>query len=186
MTKRKCQVCGKIFFTRLRPETGHKGLYCGCKCMGRAMQGEQIKKICLKCGKEFFVCPSENKYNSCKFCSQECYHNYPRSQEFRDKISKKFRDAGHPRWKGGIMKGRKDRNLTEYKNWRKTVFERDNYTCQNCGIKNCKGLGKSISLNAHHIKSWTKFPELRYKVENGTTLCETCHDKTRAKLNFKE
>ena len=55
--------------------------------------------------------------------------------------------------------------------WRTKVFERDNYTCQICGVKNC-------FLTAHHIKSRAKFPKLRYNVSNGITLCELCHAKS--------
>ena len=58
-----------------------------------------------------------------------------------------------------------------YKSWRKKVFERDEYTCQQCGA-----MGGYIT--AHHIKSWAEFPKLRYKVKNGLTLCEECHELT--------
>ena len=56
----------------------------------------------------------------------------------------------------------------EYYQWRKAVYERDHYTCQNCG----KVGGK---LNAHHIKPFKRFPELRFDVNNGITLCFECH-----------
>lgn len=60
------------------------------------------------------------------------------------------------------------RNSSYYRNWQKKVFERDNYTCRICG----KVGG---DLNAHHIKPWKKYPEKRYEVENGLTLCVECH-----------
>ena len=62
------------------------------------------------------------------------------------------------------------RNNQEYRNWRADVLERDEYTCQYCGKKG--GV-----LNAHHKKEYAKYPELRYEVENGVTLCEECHRK---------
>jgi hypothetical protein len=75
-------------------------------------------------------------------------------------------------WKGGISRKYKEGYWsTEYLLWRKLVFERDNYTCQVC-----KKVG--IYLTAHHIKSWAHYPELRYEINNGITLCEVCHSLT--------
>lgn len=77
-------------------------------------------------------------------------------------------------WKGGISKGyRSGYYSPEYKNWRKSVFDRDNYTCVECGFNGSKGY-----ITAHHIKSFSHYPELRYVVDNGLTLCEPCHSKT--------
>jgi hypothetical protein len=72
-------------------------------------------------------------------------------------------------WKGGITPiGHKIRNSLKYNQWRKAVFERDNYTCLVCG----KVGGE---LNAHHIKSFKHYPELRFEVDNGITMCIKCH-----------
>ncbi len=68
------------------------------------------------------------------------------------------------------------RSSIEYKLWRTAVFERDNYTCIWCGKKN--GEGKTIYLNADHIKPFALFPELRFAIDNGRTLCIECHKTT--------
>lgn len=65
------------------------------------------------------------------------------------------------------LEPRKRHTIHECAIWRLTVFERDNYTCQHCGFKS--------NLNAHHIKPWVKFPALRFKIDNGLTLCVPCH-----------
>lgn len=79
----------------------------------------------------------------------------------------------NPNWKGGITKeNEKQRKSLEYKLWRKAVYERDNYTCVLCG---CNESGK---LNADHIKPFSLFPELRFAIDNGRTLCIDCHKKT--------
>lgn len=63
------------------------------------------------------------------------------------------------------------RTSKAYAKWRVKVFERDGYTCQDCGTK-------GGTLNADHIFPFAHFPELRLAVENGRTLCEDCHKKT--------
>lgn len=62
------------------------------------------------------------------------------------------------------------RNTPEYEKWRRSVFERDEYTCQKCGVV-------GGDLNAHHIKKFKDYPENRYEIENGKTLCVSCHKK---------
>ena len=60
------------------------------------------------------------------------------------------------------------RNTAQYKKWRTLVFKRDDYTCQHCGIRGGE-------LNAHHVKPFAKYKNLRYDVDNGLTLCVECH-----------
>ena len=84
-------------------------------------------------------------------------------------------------WKGGISPiNHSIRNSQEMKLWRESVFKRDNYTCVWCGLKGGwnKELKRRIILNADHIKSFALFPELRFALENGRTLCVECHKTT--------
>lgn len=77
----------------------------------------------------------------------------------------------HYNWKGGITPEiRKIRNCRDMKLWREAVFKRDNYICQDCKVR-------GGNLQAHHIKPFAWFPELRLAIDNGVTLCKGCHKK---------
>lgn len=85
-------------------------------------------------------------------------------------------------WNKGLGNGIKAKRRREmcyprYMEWRKAVFTRDDYTCVDCGKRGGR-------LTADHIKMWSIFPELRYEVSNGQTLCEKCaKEKTRKDLS---
>lgn len=75
-------------------------------------------------------------------------------------------------WQGGKTKELKRlRNSAEYRKWRESVFVRDDYTCQFCGVR-------GTYLEADHIKPFAYFEEERFSVENGRTLCKPCHKTT--------
>lgn len=90
----------------------------------------------------------------------------------------------NPNWKDGITpENMKERGSLDYKLWRKSVFERDNFTCQKYGISGGE-------LNAHHINNFSDFPELRFAIDNGITLSKKAHlefhNKYSRKNNTKE
>jgi hypothetical protein len=63
---------------------------------------------------------------------------------------------------------------TQYKNWMLKVKSRDDWKCK---INNHKCGGR---LEAHHILNWTDYPELRYDINNGVTLCKEHHPRGRS------
>lgn len=93
------------------------------------------------------------------YCRKCCIENCKRGKE-------------HYAWIDGRSKTRRDtiRRTDEYKQWRKKVFERDNYTCQCCGDN------RGNNLRAHHIMNYSEHKDLRFDVDNGITLCDKCHD----------
>lgn len=70
------------------------------------------------------------------------------------------------------------RGYPAYERWRTYVFERDNYTCQICGE-----IG--IALEAHHLYSYTAYPEYQLDVENGLTMCVDDHVNFHAWMGGK-
>lgn len=89
----------------------------------------------------------------------------------KDKPYDAIRGKKNPNWKGGISSENvKLRMSILGRRWRERVFKRDSFFCLNCGQWGRK-------LNAHHIYSWTDYPELRFDIDNGVTLCEACHYK---------
>ena len=69
----------------------------------------------------------------------------------------------------------RNRDCNTYREWRTNVFARDRYTCKKCNEK-------GVKIEAHHIKPWSKYPELRLDLENGITLCKKCHKIIHSKL----
>ena len=119
------------------------------------------------------------------------------SKEHREKIRQimlgKFGKLAR-NWKGGITDLIKCiRSLDKYKEWRMSVFLRDNFTCQFCGIRSHIGLGESVYLESHHIKSLKEIIkdnkiknsadaiqcEELWNINNGITLCKKCHNLTK-------
>ncbi len=92
------------------------------------------------------------------------------SFETKKKLSDLNKGKKHPRWKGKTTQF-DITNTLEYSEWRKKVFKRDNYTCQECSKNKCY-------IEAHHIKAKCTHQELIFDVNNGLTLCQACHRKT--------
>ncbi|TSC75491.1 MAG: hypothetical protein G01um101430_333 [Parcubacteria group bacterium Gr01-1014_30] len=49
------------------------------------------------------------------------------------------------------------------------MLERDNYTCQGCGIND------SRVLTVDHIRNKSLHKDVIYEISNGVTLCANCH-----------
>uniref|UniRef100_A0A7C5UR65 HNH endonuclease n=1 Tax=candidate division CPR3 bacterium TaxID=2268181 RepID=A0A7C5UR65_UNCC3 len=203
----KCFNCGKEF----RHRSGKKHQFnkfcsreCSAKYSGKILEKEnsphwkkemiRVKK-CLNCGVEIrnvplkdiliekqkhsdvvFTSRAITEFQKQKFCSMEC--------SIKARVYKKGKN--HPNWRGGKSELRNTLSVnSKYKEWRKAIFERDNYTCQMCGKRG--GL-----LQADHIKPFAlivrengikdvedalKCKEL-WDINNGRTLCINCHRKT--------
>lgn len=85
------------------------------------------------------------------------------------------RGPANKNYKGGDGLRRKT-GLIEQHVWRRAVLRRDKWTCQICGDRR--------DLQAHHIKSWVGYPDLRLIVSNGMSLCRMCHAHVHSHKEF--
>lgn len=69
----------------------------------------------------------------------------------------------------------RDFNNPQYIEWRNAVKERDGHMCQWPGCLSRK------YIQVHHIKTWAKYPALRFTIANGITLCSKCHKNIKGK-----
>lgn len=135
--------------------------------MHNTLEKKKFYIECVICKKSFYIprCRKE----TAKYCSRNCHKAFQNSIKYRELYSGK----NSPIWKGGRDRhpDKVIRKSIEYKTWRSHVFNRDDYTCQSCGIRGGK-------LHADHELSFAEFPELRFEILNGRTLCIQCHKKT--------
>lgn len=201
--KRVCLRCNEEFDASCFDVKRGYGNYCSRLCAARDQwAGCQDEMVCETCGESILVANSKIK-NGAKYCSPECYRMARMSttemvpcevcgKEIRVTRSKKRRGVGRfcsrkcfgigksgpnaTNWKGGktpekvLIRCRRD-----YAEWREMVFARDDWACQDCGVRSNKQ--NHLVINAHHVFSFAEFPEHRLAVWNGVTLCLDCHKK---------
>jgi 5-methylcytosine-specific restriction endonuclease McrA len=157
---------------RSRPD----GLAYRCEACRRVRVRQSTKgRVSAFKGRSHSVAAREAMSAARKGCQNLRRVGQKHSPETRQKISDRTReraargDACHS-FKDGKLAERRDARFSQpYKRWRYDVFARDGFTCQKCGDD------RGGNLHAHHIKSFADFPDLRFDVANGITLCEICH-----------
>lgn len=159
-----------------------KALYCSRICYGISERG-RIPKSAFKKGHRSspsteFKPGKEHPYFGKS--SPALGKHWKRSEESIARARDKQKGIARPHtssekhwnWQGGITSEQKRRrNALEYKLWREAIFARDDYTCRICGKR-------GIAMQADHIKPFAHYPELRLSLDNGRTLCVSCHSKT--------
>lgn len=159
------------FFCKLEKETSSSTRkFCSRKCYEL---NKRKFSVCAHCGISY------RNTKDTKCCSRSCAQKlrprkrgYKLTEEHKRKVSEAQKGAKGNNWKGGLWKSQpqSERKTSRYRNLRNSIFERDGWCCIECGSKE--------KLEVDHIKSYSKYPELRFEPTNLRTLCKPCHRKT--------
>lgn len=191
---KRCLKCGVLF---KKPNNEYlkqwkNRKYCSRKCYADSIRGRPNPR-----NKEW----QENLTKSLKRSyknGRKAYFLGKKRPDFSEKFKEMWRKGlikrkklygnNNPAWRGGLTKLEKRiRECEKYEKWRKQIFERDDYTCQNCRKKGGR-------LHAHHIKAFVKLLkennistlkealncEELWDIDNGKTLCKRCHILTES------
>ena len=161
-----CQECGVE--RSVTPARAKTFKFCSYSCRGawRAKhwtgeahprwQGGEREKTCLHCSEVFTQRPGQpiTTFKRQKFCSKSC----------ADIGGLRYFGPANNKWTGNALPRRDSKHAV----WSKNVMSRDAGSCQSCGCTEGE-------MHAHHVKPWKAYPELRYDVANGLTVCAPCH-----------
>lgn len=163
------------------PFKGHytKAKFCSLKCRSAYKSDKYaINKLCIVCKNNFKLTKHKERVTCNNICRKKLLSKVfigrknPHSLEWRKKVSESQKGDKSHQWRGGLtLTNRLLRRSLEFKLWREAVFKRDDWTCQECFIRGGE-------LHPDHIKPFGLFPELRFELSNGRTLCKSCHIKT--------
>lgn len=188
--KPNCKSCGIKKSFQLRPAVGLKTIHNIDKIVEEYWSGETLQSLAQKHGVSTMTIRAKilasgattKTYSQAAIQREQQYgtvskaHDRIRTMcktgEFQKNRSAMLQGIPVEEWKGFTT----PENLRlvaspEYKQWKKSVFDRDGHTCQMC-------LKYGRPLAAHHIYMKAKYPEKVLDVDNGITLCDKCHHKT--------
>lgn len=180
----ECKNCNSVFHLSKSRLEHRSGNFCSKKCLS---EYKTVPKVCENCGINFTIKKNEEKRNrvSGKYCSVECLYAGGRESSVCDNCGETFT---HPKcnrngentfcrkecyWNYKFQSGNL-RNKSEYNDWRKSVKDRDNHKCVDCGSE--------TNLHPHHIVPMSEDRSKAFDLENGETLCDRCHANKHPEL----
>lgn len=182
---KKCELCNKLFYVKRCRIIKNKNIFCSHKCYGKwkiinfKNNPELIEKIILQ---------TTGVKQSEETVKKRILKNIgkKRTPEQRLRIKMAIPNGSlSSGWKGGISSFTyRLRRCVKMKDWRMSIFERDNWTCNKCGVR-------GGNLQAHHIKQFSEIIKENnifsfesgllcqhlWDINNGLTLCIDCHKK---------
>ncbi len=153
---RYCKICNQQLCW------GNSSGYCRI-CFNKTVLKHVEEKYCIVCGKKI------NKYKDGLRC-RDCSNKLNRHPDYSGE--------NNPNWKNG-------RSTIKYPfkffSKRKTIFQRDKFQCQKCGITNDEYLILfNKSLDVHHID----FNKFNNDDSNLITLCRKCNVRADNHLDW--
>lgn len=162
-----CELCGKEIKYKDRI---YKRLYCD-ECLSKHKSDSQtnrVKTYCGYCNKKIYVIKSRFDINKYCYCDMNCMAKH---------YSEIYSGENSPSWTGG-----KKHYTGGWLHARNKARERDEYSCQICGITE-QEYGQEMSV--HHIKKYKSFDDKNEanNLSNLVCLCEPCHRFVHSKRN---
>lgn len=161
-----CKQCG-ISPVKLR--TDRKVWFCSRRCANR--YNGLVKHQIAETNKIYPLC-------ACG-CGGTCRQTISKYRPGHNPISSHpgLKGPDNPNWRGG--KPKRIHSSLHHREFRKAVFERDNYTCQKC-------LRRGVNIHAHHIIPVSVDKTKIRDIDNGITLCHNCHWDTHREMTVKK
>jgi predicted restriction endonuclease len=163
-------------FKRNCPQCGKEQSYSTKGSLKHAIESNKTCRSCSQKGKKMPPFSEETRRNM-----SIAQKGKKKSEEHKAKIAKGMTGYTHTeeaRRNMSIAQGgngvldKEQFNCYKLRQWAKDVRERDDYLCQHCLYVGAPNDG---ILEAHHIVKKSKFPQYAYDLDNGITLCKTCH-----------
>lgn len=156
-------------------------------CSGKIQKTEKdYIELAEKLGIKFLGPLPENVYTKTNWLCKcgtpifQIYHNVSKNRFCQKCGLEKITGKNHVMYNPNLSDEDRiqTRSIKEMDLWRKLVYKKFDRVCQKCN-KKCK-------VHAHHIFNWSKYTNLRFIVENGITLCNSCHRKFHNQWGTKD
>jgi hypothetical protein len=176
--EKKCAHCHRtmswwVEFRHLPISIFVKKICCSYQCsntLNKLIENRKDKnkknriKKCEGCGKEMdwsvgYRKKAISEFIKMKFCTKKC----------ADKNGLRYIGKDHPNFRKFSRRKLPQKKRSVW--FRREVLKRDKNVCQKC----LKKERKNRPVVAHHIKTVKDYPELRFEISNGLTICVPCH-----------
>lgn len=177
----KCQEkrdVGKAMYRLIQ-----RGKYIGCKsCASKGNKSHLGQKLSLETKQKMSLAHIGRKKSLAhNLAISKGRKGIQFTEEHRKKLSesrKEYFAKGGKGWnwiedRTLLKDDHKDRGGQLHRDWSRNVKFRDSWNCK-IANEDCEG-----RMEVHHILGWKEYPELRYEINNGITLCHAHHPKKR-------